>query len=120
MLEPRYPYSRQHARTFEWIAFYVPRGDRRYRRRCSMCRRFLARARKSSYCKGCQARRVQYQRVQAYEKQLRDRRAAWRASINPEIMQTDLWWIFFHEPGEGEDSGWLKKKYPYAFLPSDA
>lgn len=115
MLKPVFPYNLKHARKFEWVPCELPRSDRRYRRRCSTCRKFLAQDRKSSYCKGCQTRRVQRQRVDAVEKKRREWRGTWRASINVDVLQEDDWWIFWIEPDSEDHIGWIKARYAYAF-----
>lgn len=52
------------------------RTDRRYRRRCATCCRFLAREVKGSYCRGCNAQRRR-----------RDRQAAAIEKGNKEYFQ---------------------------------
>lgn len=116
MLAPEYPYTRHHARTYEWTTYYIPRSDSRYRRRCSTCHRFLSRDRKGGYCKRCQARRVQQQRVRAYEKNLREQRIAWRATINLEALNEDDWWLYLIEPNDAQFLDWIRRKYAYAFV----
>ena len=116
MRVPRSPYTPKDAEKFPTIPHRTLRSDARYRRRCSTCRRFLAKQRRNSYCSSCHSRRIRKQRVEAYRLAQRAWRAKWQAGIALERLQEDDWWLYFIEPQRDEELVWIRERYAYAFI----
>lgn len=49
----------------KWVSMRMLRSDARYRRRCSKCKKFIAKQRRSAYCPCCQSWRMKDRREKA-------------------------------------------------------